>query len=72
MSLVNTRLQAIRSQYAGSLDKYEDRLSNYGAWAKFVEDTNSPESIVTPDILERIHYDSRSVCKQRNRLHGRL
>jgi hypothetical protein len=53
MSLVNTRLQAIRSQYAGSLDKYEDRLSNYGAWAKFVEDTNDVESIVTPDILEK-------------------
>ena len=53
MSLVNTRLQAIRSQYAGSLDKYEDRLSNYGAWAKFVEDTTDPESIVTADILEK-------------------
>ncbi len=53
MSLVNTRLQAIRSAYAGSLDKYEDRLSNYGAWAKFVEDTTDPESIVTADILEK-------------------
>lgn len=53
MSLVNTRLQAIRSKYAGTLDKYEDRLSNYGAWAKFVEDTTDPESIVTPDILEK-------------------
>lgn len=53
MSLITTRLQAIRSQYSGSLDKYEDRLSNYGAWQKFVDDTTDPESIVSADILEK-------------------
>ena len=53
MSLVNTRLQAIRSQYANTLDKYEDRLSTYGAWMKFVEDTTDPESIVDADILAK-------------------
>lgn len=53
MSLVNTRLQAIRSQYANTLDKYEDRLSTYGAWMKFVEDTQDPESIVDADILAK-------------------
>ena len=53
MSLVNTRLQAIRSQYANTLDKYEDRLSNYGAWMKFVEDTTDPDSIVDADVLAK-------------------
>ena len=53
MSLINTRLQAIRSQYANTLDKYEDRLSTYGAWMKFVEDTTDPESIVDADILAK-------------------
>lgn len=52
MSLQATLLQNIRTKYAGTLDKYEDRLSEYGAWGTFVRDTNDIDSIVTPEIIE--------------------
>lgn len=50
--LANTLTQSLRTQYPSNLDKYEDRLSEYGAWALFKMDTMSPESIITPDVIE--------------------
>ena len=53
MSLQATLLQNIRSNYERNLDKYEDRLSEYGALVTFQNDTVDPESIVRGDVLEK-------------------
>ena len=50
--LANTLTQSLRTAYPSNLDKYEDRLSEYGAWALFKMDTVSPESTITPDVIE--------------------
>jgi hypothetical protein len=51
MSLVNTLTQALRANYPSNLDKFEGRLSKYGAWEAFKADTNSPLSVVSADVI---------------------
>lgn len=48
MSLVATRIQNIRAN--SNLDKYEIRGSRYGAFDCFVEQTNSPMSMVSDEL----------------------
>ena len=50
--LANTLTQSLRASYPSNLDKYEDRLSRYGAWELAKEDTNDINSIVTPEVIE--------------------
>jgi len=54
MSLVQTLMQPLRSQYAGSLDKNEARGSRYGAWDFFNEDNRRSDSIFDADIRAKI------------------
>lgn len=51
MSLVNTLTQSLRANYPSNLDKFEGRLSKYGAWEAFVADTMSPLSVVSADVI---------------------
>ena len=51
MSLVNTLTQSLRANYPSNLDKFEGRLSKYGAWEAFVADTKSPLSVVSADVI---------------------
>lgn len=51
MSLINTKIQNWRVQTA--LDKNESRQKLYGALDKFVEDSESPMGIVTPELKEK-------------------
>ena len=48
MSLLATRMQNLRSQ--GNLDKYEYRPSRYGALDVFMQQTNDPAGILTPEL----------------------
>ncbi len=50
MSLLNTRIQNIRS--GTNLDKYEFRASRYGGWDIFATQTADPAGIITPDMVE--------------------
>lgn len=54
MSLVQTLMQPLRTQYMGSLDKNEARSSRYGAWDFFNEDSRRPDSIFDTDIRAKI------------------
>lgn len=51
MSLLNTRLQNIRS--GSNIDKYEYRASRYGAFDLFVNQTDDPAGIITPELTEK-------------------
>ena len=54
MSLINTLMQPLRTQYQGALDKNEARPSRYGAWDYANQDSKSANSIFTPDIRSKI------------------
>lgn len=54
MSLALTLTQSLRTQYPNNLDKNEQRLSRYGAWDFFQKETSAADSIMTPDIKEKI------------------
>lgn len=51
MSLVSTRIQNIRSN--SNLDKYEYRPSRYGALDAFIQQSNDPTGILTPELKEK-------------------
>ena len=51
MSLLATRTQNVRSK--SNLDKYEIRPSRYGALEGYVDDTNRPDSIITPELKRK-------------------
>lgn len=51
MSLVSTRIQNIRS--SSNLDKYEYRPSRYGALDAFIQQSNDPTGILTPELKEK-------------------
>lgn len=50
MSLILTRTQPLRAKYSGELDKNEYRRSRYGAFDAFLMDTNSVQSIISPEV----------------------
>lgn len=54
MSLIDTLMQSIRSEYAGNLDRHEMRQSRYGVYDLFKRQTTSPASILSPDLVEKI------------------
>lgn len=54
MSLVQTLMQPLRTQYMASLDKNEQRASRYGAWDFFNQDSARPDSIFDQDIRAKI------------------
>ena len=49
--LASTLTQNLRTDYPSNLDKNEIRLSKYGAWELAKADTDSIESIVTPEVI---------------------
>ena len=49
--LANTLTQNLRTDTPSNLDKYETRLSKYGAWELAKADTISAESIVSNDVI---------------------
>lgn len=51
MSLVLTRIQNIRSN--SNLDKFEYRPSRYGALDAFIQQSNDPAGILTPELKEK-------------------
>ena len=51
MSLVLTRIQNIRAN--SNMDKFEYRPSRYGALNCFVEQSNDPTGILTPELKEK-------------------
>lgn len=51
MSLVLTRIQNIRAN--SNLDKYEYRPSRYGALDAFIQQSNDPTGILTPELKEK-------------------
>ena len=51
MSLVNTRIQNIRSN--SRLDKFELRPSRYGALNLFVDQSQDTNGILTPELVEK-------------------
>ena len=51
MSLLSTRMQNMRS--SGNLDKYEFRPSRYGALDVFMQQTEDPTGILTPELKEK-------------------
>lgn len=51
MTLIGTRIQNIRS--GSNIDKYEYRASRYGALDLFVNQTNDPAGIITPELQEK-------------------
>ena len=53
MSLVNTLTQGLRANYPSNLDKFEGRLSKYGAWEAFKKDTASPMSVISADVIAK-------------------
>ena len=54
MTLVATRMQNLRSQYQGDLDKNTTRLSRYGAWDLFLRQNQSPQGILSDDARQLI------------------
>lgn len=55
MSLLATRMQNLRAE--SDLDHWLTRASTYGAWELFRQDTDAPNSIITPE-LEQIAFRS--------------
>lgn len=53
MGLTATLTQGLRASYPNGLDKNEDRLSQYGGWEAFVNDTNSPDSIINQEVIAK-------------------
>lgn len=51
MSLLNTRMQNMRS--SSNLDKNEFRPSRYGALDVFMQQTNDPAGILTPELKQK-------------------
>lgn len=51
MSLVATRIQNLRAN--SNLDKFEYRPSRYGALNAFMEQSNDPLGILTPELKEK-------------------
>lgn len=51
MSLINTRIQNIRS--GSNLDKYEFRASRYGALDLFAMQSQDPAGIITPELVQK-------------------
>ena len=51
MSLILTRMQNLRS--LANLDKWELRPSRYGALDVFLQQTNDPAGIITPELTEK-------------------
>ena len=51
MSLVNTRIQNIRAN--SRLDKFELRPSRYGALDLFMDQSQDPNGILTPELVEK-------------------
>lgn len=51
MTLVNTRIQNIRAN--SRLDRFELRPSRYGALNLFMGQTNDPNGIITPELIEK-------------------
>jgi hypothetical protein len=54
MSLVQTLMQPLRTEYMGQFDKNEARASRYGAWDFFNQDSRRPDSIFDSDIRAKI------------------
>lgn len=54
MSLVQTLMQSLRTQYSAQHDKNENRPSRYGAWDFFNEDGARPNSIFDSDVRAKI------------------
>lgn len=54
MSLVLSLTQSLRTQYPSNLDKNEQRLSRYGAWDFFNNDSRVPGTILTPEIESNV------------------
>lgn len=54
MSLVQTKMQSLRTQYPNSFDRNELRFSELGGWNFFTQESNAPYSIFTPDIKAKI------------------
>lgn len=54
MSLVNTKMQALRTSYPNGFDKNELRYSKLGAWNFFGQDSNSSVGIFSPDVKAKI------------------
>lgn len=61
MSLVLTRIQNIRSN--SNLDKYEYRPSRYGALDAFIQQSNDPTGILTPELKEKARTSIGSVLE---------
>ena len=51
MSLVLTRTQNMRAN--SNLDKFELRPSRYGALNAFIDQSNDPNGILTPELKEK-------------------
>ena len=51
MSLVNTRIQNIRAN--SRLDKFELRPSRYGALDLFMDQSQDPNGVLTPELVEK-------------------
>lgn len=51
MSLINTRMQNLRSK--ANLDKWELRPSRYGALDCFIQQTQDPAGIITQDLIDK-------------------
>lgn len=54
MALVQSLLNPMLARYTRNLDKYENRGSKYAAWDAFVDDTNSIDSILSPEVKQMI------------------
>lgn len=55
MSLVLTLMQSLRAQYeADTMDKNELRMSRYGVWDFFQQQSNRPAGILTGDAKKKI------------------
>lgn len=54
MSLVQTLMQPLRTQYMGALDKNEARSSRYGAWDFFADENRRTDGIFDADIRAKI------------------
>ena len=50
MSVIATRMLDIRSQ--SDIDKNEMRMSQYGAFDRFVQDTNNPNGIISEELIQ--------------------
>lgn len=54
MSLIKTRLQDIRVKYPNEMDSQENRVTQTGLLEVALESTNSPDSIVSGDLKEKV------------------